>query len=197
MPKETFYNLKADKQEKIIGVLKETFKNKSIFEANVKEIVEKLQIARGSFYQYFENLEDAYFMILDLETVDVHRLFMKILRENSFQLFPSLEKYGEDLSQELFLEENYSIYKNRYLYWTPDLEKGWQAYKKSQEDLKKQTDKLEKDFADKEEIQFIKAVVHNLIQRTYLNGWTQKEFLEHFNQYTEWLKKGVDRDGTF
>ncbi len=49
MPKSTFYNLSDEKRERIIEVLMDTFKDKTIFDANVKEIVEKLNIARGSF----------------------------------------------------------------------------------------------------------------------------------------------------
>ena len=78
MASETFYNLSEDKKERIINSLKKTFANKSIFEASVKEVVEDLNIARGSFYQYFEDLEDAYFMILDMETVDIHHLLSLI-----------------------------------------------------------------------------------------------------------------------
>ena len=50
MPKEVFYNLAKEKQEKIIFVLKEEFKAKPFQKVNVKEIVEKAGIARGSFY---------------------------------------------------------------------------------------------------------------------------------------------------
>lgn len=196
MPKDTFYNLNEDKKDKIIEVLKETFKNKTIFDANVKEIVEKLNIARGSFYQYFENLEDAYFMILELETVDIHKLFIKILKENSLDLFKSLEIYGKELSNILFLPDNYSIYKNRFLYWTPELDKSLKNYK-----LKKDNEnfielsKKDKDFIKTDQMQFIKAVIHNLIQRNYLENWTKEVFLSNFNRYLEWLKGGIKYDG--
>ncbi|MDO4662641.1 MAG: TetR/AcrR family transcriptional regulator [Tissierellia bacterium] len=196
MPKDTFYNLNKTKKDKIIEVLKETFKNKTIFDANIKEIVEKLNIARGSFYQYFENLEDAYFMILELETVDIHKLFIEILKENSLDVFKSLEIYGKDLSKILFLPDNYSIYKNRFLYWTPELDKSWQNYK-----LKKDSEKFieindkDKEFISTEQMQFTKAVIHNLIQRNYLENWTSDKFLINFNRYLKWLKGGIKYDG--
>lgn len=191
MPKDTFYNLNKEKQERIIACLKEVFKNKTIFEANVKEIVEKLDIARGSFYQYFEDLEDAYFMLLDLETVDIHKLFAKILQKNSYEVFSSLEEYGEQLRGILFLPENYSIYKNKYLYWTPDLEKEWKDYKRKQKSTHPNLEKREESLIQKEEMHFIKAVVHNLIQRMYLEEWSEEEFSIHFKQYLHWLKEGV------
>ncbi|MET3616385.1 AcrR family transcriptional regulator [Peptoniphilus olsenii] len=196
MPKDTFLNLNEDKKQKIVEVLKETFSNKTIFDANVKEIVEKLDIARGSFYQYFENLEDSYFMILDLETVDIHKLFLKILKNNAYDVFLSLDEYGKKLSKILFDPETYSIYKNKFLYWTPELEKGWQKYKINQVSIlgtNSQTN--ENTFIMGEEMQFIKAIIHNLIERNYLNSWSSSEFLIHFNKYIEWLKGGINFDG--
>jgi len=41
IPKEVFYNLTKEKQEKIIFVFKEAFKAKPFQKVNVKEIVEK------------------------------------------------------------------------------------------------------------------------------------------------------------
>lgn len=186
MPSETFNNLSEKKKKKIISALKDTFKNKTIFEANIKEVVEKSGIARGSFYQYFDDLEDAYFMLLDMETTDIHRLFYGLLLKNNYDVFETLNEYGLEVSKLIYDSENYSLYKNRFLYWTPNLENGWNKYRKrkgySQEML----------HLDNEEIEFIKAVIHNLIKRTFLNNWSRDDFLEHFDLYVKWLKKGVD-----
>ena len=189
MPSETFNNLSEDKKERIINSLKNTFAKKSIFDASVKEVVEDLNIARGSFYQYFEDLEDAYFMILDRETVDIHHLFQKILKENDFDIFKSLEIYGEELQEILFEEENYSIYKNRFLHWTCQLESKWQKYKRENS-----TNIYEDAFYDREIIHFVKAVVHDLIERNYIEGWTKDEFLQKFEKYIDWLKGGIKWD---
>ena len=189
MPSETFNNLSEDKKERIITSLKNTFAKKSIFDASVKEVVEDLNIARGSFYQYFEDLEDAYFMILDRETVDIHHLFQKILKENDFDIFKSLEIYGEELQEILFEEENYSIYKNRFLHWTCQLESKWQKYKRENS-----TNIYEDAFYDREIIHFVKAVVHDLIERNYIEGWTKDEFLQKFESYIDWLKGGIKWD---
>ena len=189
MPSETFNNLSEDKKDRIITSLKNTFAKKSIFDASVKEVVEDLKIARGSFYQYFEDLEDAYFMILDRETVDIHHLFQKILRENDFDIFKSLEIYGEELQEILFEEENYSIYKNRFLHWTCQLESKWQEYKRENS-----TNIYEDAFYNREIIHFVKAVVHDLIERNYIEGWTKDEFLQKFEKYIEWLKGGIKWD---
>lgn len=191
MPSNTFYNLSEEKRDRIINSLQKTFAKKSIHEATVKEVVTDLNIARGSFYQYFEDIEDAYFMILDIKTVDIHKLFQTILRENDFKIFTSLEIYAKELSGILFEEENYSIYRNRFLNWSMQLESSWQKYKN---DHSSSTDFYGEAFENKEATHFIKALVHDLIERNYINGWSREEFLKRFKQYIEWLKGGIEWD---
>ncbi len=60
MPKETFLNLKEDKKQKIIDA---TIKELSLHpyeHVNLANIIRDAGIARGSFYQYFENKDDLY-----------------------------------------------------------------------------------------------------------------------------------------
>lgn len=191
MPSYTFYNLKDDKKNRIISSLRKTFATKTIFEASVKEIVTDLNISRGSFYQYFDGIEDAYFMILDMETVDIHRLFQTILRGNDYKIFESLDTYAKELSKILFEKENYAIYKNRFLHWNWKLEKNWQKYKKENSNS---TDFYDEKFEDNEATHFIKAAVHDLIERNYVNGWSREEFIEKFGNYIAWIKGGVRWD---
>lgn len=165
MPKEVFLKLPTEKQQKILSVLETEFKTKPFQKVNVKEIVEKSGIARGSFYQYFENLEDAYFTILEKETVDIHALFMKIFAEKNKQHIPALEEYGTQVAEILFNEQTYMIYRNRYLYWSEDLNRSWELSKNPHnEDFHRFAAHAGENF---EKMQFIKAVVHNLIERMF------------------------------
>ena len=58
MPKETFMNLPDVKKNKIIRAAKKEFERVPYEQASIKNIVEDANIARGSFYQYFESKED-------------------------------------------------------------------------------------------------------------------------------------------
>ncbi|WP_049944401.1 TetR/AcrR family transcriptional regulator [Anaerococcus provencensis] len=62
MAKDTFYNLEEEKRAKITEVLISEFSQKPFADVSVKTIVERLGIARGSFYQYFEDLERFLFL---------------------------------------------------------------------------------------------------------------------------------------
>lgn len=58
MPKETFLKLSEEKKKKIIKAAKKEFERVPLEQASIKNIVEDAEIARGSFYQYFESKED-------------------------------------------------------------------------------------------------------------------------------------------
>ncbi|MFB0958057.1 MAG: TetR/AcrR family transcriptional regulator [Clostridiaceae bacterium] len=121
MPKDTFFNLPPKKRELVLDVIKKEFEKHPISEASVKDIVNDLGIARGSFYTYFENLEESYFYILDQETIEVHELLLDLLREHRGDLFKTFPDYGKALARELFKSEKHALYRNRFLYWTADL----------------------------------------------------------------------------
>lgn len=62
LAKDTFYNLEEEKRAKITEVLISEFSQKPFADVSVKTIVERLGIARGSFYQYFEDPERFLFL---------------------------------------------------------------------------------------------------------------------------------------
>jgi len=60
IPKETFFNLKEDKQQRIIDASIDEFAERSFENAMVSNIIKNSKIPRGSFYQYFEDKMDLY-----------------------------------------------------------------------------------------------------------------------------------------
>lgn len=66
MPKDTFFHLYQQKRDLIENAAIEEFADNSLHSASVNAIVNNAGIAKGSFYQYFENLEDLYKHILSI-----------------------------------------------------------------------------------------------------------------------------------
>jgi AcrR family transcriptional regulator len=60
MPKDTFHNLKSDKKDRIIQAAIQEFAQYHYNEANLSRIIKDAGIARGSFYQYFEDKQDLF-----------------------------------------------------------------------------------------------------------------------------------------
>ena len=87
MPKETFLKLSKEKQQKVINAAKKEFARVPIENVSIKNIVEEADIARGSFYQYFESKED---------------LLIYILRENSEKLNTKLKDKVKETNGDIF-----------------------------------------------------------------------------------------------
>lgn len=193
MAKDTFHNLSSEKREKILDVLKTVFREKPFHEVTVKEIVEESGIARGSFYQYFDDLQEAYFVILNSELGDIHSLFIDVFREQRGDIRAALIEYGKKLRKLLFEPKTYNIYKNYFIYWNENLDREWQSWKSDKENHDKDSmiDIMNIHF-DVEKINYIKGIIHNLIRRNYVENWSQTEFSRKYNSYVEWILGGIE-----
>ena len=66
MPKDTFYNLPADKRDLICQVAIAEFAEYEYESASINRIVTKSGISKGSFYQYFDNKKELFLYLLEL-----------------------------------------------------------------------------------------------------------------------------------
>ena len=66
MPKQTFFNLPTEKRETILNAAIEEFADYGLENASTNRIVKNSGIAKGSFYQYFEDKQDVFMHMLDV-----------------------------------------------------------------------------------------------------------------------------------
>lgn len=66
MPKPTFFNLPEEKREKIINAAIDEFAEYGLENASTNRIVANSGIAKGSFYQYFEDKQDVFLYLLTM-----------------------------------------------------------------------------------------------------------------------------------
>ena len=93
MPKITFLNLPEEKRGRIIDIAIDEFAEYGYQQASISRIVERSEIAKGSFYQYFEDKKDLFKHILfiggEKKLIYIHHImeelneldFFHILRE--------------------------------------------------------------------------------------------------------------------
>ena len=81
MPKETFLKLPEEKKNKIIKAAKKEFERVPFEQTSIKNIVEDADIARGSFYQYFEDKEDLFEYIVEEVAINLIKKFNSKLSE--------------------------------------------------------------------------------------------------------------------
>ena len=112
MPKQTFFNLKEDKKEKIEKALIKEFSRNSFEKASISNIILEANIPRGSFYQYFEDKEDAIYYIIDkyLEK-EKNKIYQYLLR-NKGDIFETAVNIYEDMAKITERDENERLLKN-------------------------------------------------------------------------------------
>ena len=66
MPKQTFFNLPQEKYDHIMQAAIAAFSQRGYHDTSITCIVTRAGIAKGSFYQYFEDKDDLYLHILNM-----------------------------------------------------------------------------------------------------------------------------------
>lgn len=132
MPKQTFFNLGDEKRRNILDCAIEEFAGRGYKQASISRIVMAAGIAKGSFYQYFEDKDDLFVHIVstmiadrkilayekekkrleDLSLTDFLRVVFRRQVEE-FRAEPRLLKIGVDLMN-LMGEPIYQKIMHRY-----------------------------------------------------------------------------------
>ncbi len=88
MPSQTFFNLSKNKRERIEDKARDVFLDMPYNKVSISQIVKAVNIPRGSFYQYFENLEDLY-QYLYSQTLSKYEefTFNQLRRSTNAELF--------------------------------------------------------------------------------------------------------------
>lgn len=110
MPKDTFLNLSEDKKNKVINAAKKEFSRVPIEEASIKNIVEEAEIARGSFYQYFESKEDLLKYILKSKSEELEIFLKKRMKETKGDIFQVYIDMFDFITKELMKSEDKAFF---------------------------------------------------------------------------------------
>ncbi|GLB46248.1 hypothetical protein WR164_02270 [Philodulcilactobacillus myokoensis] len=110
MPKITFKNLNSEKQDHIFNSLLKEFSKFPVSKAKVSRIIVSANIARGSFYKYFDNLEDSYRYTFDCVMQTVHADLYQEISSSPKDTLNSFYQYTKKFAKEL----NHSKYKDFY-----------------------------------------------------------------------------------
>lgn len=121
MAKQTFLNLPEKKQKTIFNALKKEFARAPLKDALVSNIIKTADIPRGSFYQYFEDIEDAYYYVIDEYSKDIKKFLLDEIKNNNGDIVLSYrqlyiyildlieEKDNKSYFEKIFLNMNYEV----------------------------------------------------------------------------------------
>lgn len=96
MPTSTFFNLPEDKKNKILKAANKEFERVPIEQVSIKNIVESPEIARGSFYQYFEDKEDLFQYIMSAKMGNMQNKLIEMIEHengNIINIFINMYEY--------------------------------------------------------------------------------------------------------
>lgn len=201
MPRVTFFNLPEKKRHSLIKAAEMEFSRVPLYEASIANIVKTAGISRGSFYQYFEDKDDAYFYILNEQTKRRNLAFKYQLQKYEGNLFEAITAFYYDLLIELPDDEEYNFFRNALLNVTHQIETIFneiiEGYVKK-EGMQEITKLINKDIlnikTDKELthlIHIISAVAFRNFVEKFTKELTDEEAIRNFKVEMNLLKKGL------
>ena len=195
MPKKTFLNLQETRQAEIRTILLTIFYEKPVSQVKVSEIVDALQMSRGIFYKYFEDLNDAYDYLIHYYAGQIHGEIIEYMTRQEGDFFQGIEAF---LLLYVDLDHDSSRYRqlvllaqNSYLFsYRPEADHGVAAW----EELLVKND-FQMTTSD-EQISFLyfsmKLVIDSLTDML-ANNWNEEKLLKDFRFKTRWLLEGIKK----
>lgn len=202
MPKLTFYNLPDEKRENLIQAIKCEFSRVPLFEASISNIVKAAGIPRGSFYQYFEDKDDAYFFLLNELAEQERYNFLSILRMYDGDLFETAIEFFERLLKE---EEHFHFLKNAFLNMTQKTESSFARRigdnSKNSDNFRATAaliDRNRLNISSEKELfhvlQIITSITFRNLVEAFAHDLSHQESLENLKTELNLIKKGLVRE---
>lgn len=123
MVKQTFLNLSQEKQERILSAARKEFSRAPLNEASVANIIKDASIPRGSFYQYFNDLEDIFYYILEVHSKEIRQRLTTNLVRYKGDIIKSFADLYHYIIENVCGNENEDYFKNIFLNMDYKLEK--------------------------------------------------------------------------
>lgn len=203
MPKQTFFNLPENKRALLIEAAEKEFTRVPLFEASIANIIKTANIARGSFYQYFEDKEDLYFYLLDQKLKQSKLYFIDLLKKHNGDFIEAMMEMYYYILVLIPDEEERNFLRNAMLYTTHRVESSFSSMfdttfeNENFKEVLELIDTQRLNIQENEELLHIFKIVsaiafHNFIEKT-IKGLTDDEAMETFTVSIDLIKKGIYR----
>lgn len=106
MPTKTFMNLSKEKRLRILKAAKKEFSRVPLDKAIIANIVKDAKIPRGSFYQYFESIEDLFVYLIEYMYGVDKKKFVRCMQETNGDFYEALKLNFSNFIDRLKVEEN-------------------------------------------------------------------------------------------
>ncbi len=187
MAKQTFINLSEEKKKTITLAAKKEFSRVPLKDALVSNIVKDAAIPRGSFYQYFDNLEDCFYYIVSEYSSAIKKRLLDNLNKTKGDLIQSYENLyvsildmienneNKEYFEKIFLNMNYEIERM----FTPNFNDGLNVML-NQIDISKLN--IPSKFSLGYILDIIEAVMMSNIVKSYKRNLSREKNIEIFKK---------------
>ena len=195
MPTKTFLNLPKEKKIRILKSAKKEFSRVPLDKAVIANIVKSAGIPRGSFYQYFENIDDLFIYLMDY-MYGIDRIkFSKYLEETENDVYAALKLRFANTIDKLANQENRQFRINIISTIFNDSARRKDLIPKMVEpdvsiDLTFFPQNIQKSKHSTNFVNLIKMIGKTCLEKFLSKSATVEEIKTDYNEYIDFLKVG-------
>lgn len=200
MPKETFLKLSKEKQQKVINAAKKEFARVPIENVSIKNIVEEADIARGSFYQYFENKEDLLIYILKENSEKLNTKLKNKVKETNGDVFELYIYLYDSMIEEFTDNSDQELFRQIFINLRSSDENVFDLVKRTKPqdiiDYYEQIDKSNLKIENYEDLVIICDMLNVITRRALIKNFKNKskeDCRKMFLKEIEYLKHGIEK----
>ena len=115
MAKQTFLNLPEEKKFNVLNSLKKEFSRAALKDALVSNINNDAKKPRGRLYQYFENIEDSYYYVIEEYSKDIKKYLLDEIKNNNGDIISAYRNLYIYILDIIEKEENKAYFEKIFL----------------------------------------------------------------------------------
>lgn len=204
MPTNTFFKLSKEKQNNIIEASLKEFKRVLLRDASINKIIKDANIPRGSFYNYFEDINDLYIYSIYNYRKKFINLFEQSLNNKQGDLIETTKTIYDEIIYHCTRDDNKQLIKNIFLNFNYNISIKNRLECEQLNDkyeiikILEQIDKKKLNIKTEEEILYIidmiiGFVMHGLIE-IFLDNKKPEQIREKINIQLDILKRGIYKE---
>lgn len=204
MPTLTFLNLPKEKQDTIIEASIKEFKRVLLKDASINKIIKDANIPRGSFYNYFEDINDLYIYSISKYKQRFIKIFDESLKQKQGDLVETTKTIYDKIVIDCTKDEHKQLMKNIFLNLNYNITIKNKIECDALNDrfkvleLLEKVDKTKLNIKEDEELLdiidiIISVTMHGLIE-VFLNNRNPEEIRNKISSQLEILKRGIYKE---
>ncbi|HHX79750.1 MAG TPA: TetR/AcrR family transcriptional regulator [Acholeplasmataceae bacterium] len=197
MPTRTFLNLPKEKRIRILRAAKKEFSRVPLEKAVIANIVKEAKIPRGSFYQYFENVDDLFIYLVHYMYGIDKKKFERYLKETDNDVYEALKLRFSNTIDKLAIEENRQFRLNIISTIFNDKARSDELLQKLIQpdveiDLTYFPKEIRKSKHSQNFISLIKMIGKTCLEKFLTKTAPASEVKKYYNNYIDFLKVGFN-----